>query len=644
MSLFYKRSAIDLGGMPQQHGHVVYPRAQFKLDQADAIPIVYKESKQGRAELSRFEVAFGELARLFLAPNLTPRQRLVKNDNNDILGVACEHMSHTIARNECLPNQFYKLITQDGQLHMSGLIVRDTSEISFYFLDELKPGFFNTLSCAAKNGLITLDMTSLASVLTSSYSLEEDDLHKGNVGFYIAQNQTETKPRVVFFKIDHDLMLADSVMSHCHSRFLNWLNGSDAFDITVRDLVNFPILTDSQNYYWPTVRRSMFGVGNKAYSSDEEVNAFAELATSEEFRRMKWLSFYKHVLIPPVFIQTSLSTHLDENDPDDRAQIALITQSVVARQAKLRAVLFSIPEFRKVVRLLGDQDHQSMVQSIMEGVGMIDNNEFEAKQMASTMAHHRELCKPGGGFVIGDTPLHVAIRLQDYRYQETWQAYGRFAEQTNKEGKTPLDVAVSMASASPRAPNDVRGDVLCTMKHMLREGVKKTEDYQQMTRGSPINLTNYLFHSSYPARAAQLENATQLKLFLRDLGEDHRYSLKMQKELSVVCVRKFIKTHQNNAQLGAMLYELKADLNGTSTSPPAPELQFIRQLRSQLWIVRIIRGLLGGTSTKVELNSIIDRELKRIEPPEPFCWLFFSKKQPQQQADIAEVIPKANVP
>ena len=76
-----------------------------------------------------------------------------------------------------------------------------------------------------------------------------------------------------------------------------------------------------------------------------------------------------------------------------------------------------------------------------------------------------------------------------------------------------------------------------------------------------------------------------------------------------------------------MLSKLKADLNGTRNTPPAAELQFIRQLRSQLWIVRIFRGLLGGTATQVQLNGLIEKELKRISPPAPSFWSFFSIKQ-----------------
>ncbi len=629
MPLFYQRNFIRLGNQSQQHGHVVYTHAQYQpKPNVDAIPIVFKKNKQDNPLLSQLEVGFGELARLFLAPSLTPPQVLVKDNKNKTVGVACEHLSYTIARRELLPNSFYKFQTegQSGQPQLVQTDVCDTDDVPFHFLKEFRPGFFSVLKRAAEKGKIRLDMESLAQVLTGSYTLEEDDLHKGNLGFYVVKK--DNKPHVVFFKIDHDLMLADSVMSHGHSRWLNWLNGTVAFDITKRDLIDFPRLTDSQNYYWPTVKRPFLGVGSKAFTSDEEVDAFAALSSSVEFRYFKWQSFYKHVLIPPPLIQKILGRHLDSNDPNDRAQTALIVQSVVARQAKLRAVLFSTQEFRNFVRTMTAKDHQALIANIVDSAEP-DKAQSLAKEIQASMSHHQVLCQPSGGFVEDDTPLHAAIRLQDYRYHDTWQAFSQYVDQKNKQGKTPLDVAVGMANLPPKKAGDIRCDALCTMKHLLREGAKKTDDYQQFSRNAPMHLNNYLFRSGYPTRARSKMNEVQLIRLLRHLGEDYRYSLKMQKELAVICVQQFIKQHLNNPGLAQMFYKFKSSLNGTSTTSPAPELQFIRQLRSQLWIVRMIRGLLGGTATKVQLNGLIDKELNRLPSPTVSCCSFFSRKKPE---------------
>lgn len=627
---FYNSRHIVLDGKIQQHGHAVYVRAQYKPGDGSRIPIIYKENKHNNTMFSQFEVAFGELARLFLASNLTSPTVLVKNNADEIMGVASEHISLTIARRETLPQIFYNL-NKKAPFIYNGLNVTTASEIPYCFLDQLPPDFFSTLRRDAARGIISLDLESLAEVFTGAYSLEEDDLHKGNLGFYVIQKNN--KPHVVFFKIDHDYMLADSVMSHWRSRFGNCLYGATAYNITQRDLTNFPRLTDSQNYYWPTINRPVLATGSKAYTSIVETHAFASLANEEAFISAKWQAFYRHILIPPALIQQSLSTQLDTNNPVCRAQIALITQSVVSRQAKLRAVLFAIPAFRDFVRSLSDEKRLAIVQGIAGRAEPATAATFTT-EIEQSIERHKILCHPTGGIVVGDTPLHVAIRLQDYRYFDTWQAFGHFAEKTNSASEKPLDVAIKMAQL-PQVPAtyDPRRDLTCTIKHMLQQGAKKTVAYNT-AYSTCINLNDYLTHSSYSIRAQSIGAVSELKALLGELGEDYRYSLKMQKESAVVCVRQFINRQQANPQLRTMLSTLKTEMNGTPTRPPAPELQFIRQLRSQLWFVRFIRGLLGGTSTQVQLNSIIDNEIKRITPS---CSSFFTRRSVMEDATIKSV-------
>lgn len=639
MPLLYRLKNIDLGSTHANYGHAVHTRARYLPNLPgngyDTPPIVYKENKQSQAILSRFEVAFGELARLFLASDLTPPQRLVKNIDNDVVGLACEHLSHTIARRECLPNEFYQLQHQAGALQISVQTIEEQQNIPYYFLSQFPQGFFNTLCDAAKQGKICLDMESLASVLTSSYSLEEDDLHKGNFGFYVVDKAS--KPQVVFFKIDHDLMLADSVMSHYQQRYFHWfLHGVDAYAITERDLIHFPHILDSHNYYWPTINRSTYGVMGNVYHSKADQTAFSDLAQSPEFCSFKWREFYKHVLIPPRLIEQSLNRHLDHADPTERAQLALITQSVVVRQATLRAVLFAIPEFRKFVSSIDEPARLAMLQSIVCNADQETATPL-SEEITASMTFHNKLCQPEGGFVAGDTPLHTTIRLRDYRYLDTWQSFGKFAAQQNDQHVTPLDVVVDLLSKPHEASDDIRWDLLGTMKHLVHQGARASIPHPQKTSADSVTLNDYLFTSLYPTRASKTENVAQLKELLRELGEDYRYSLKMQKEIAVICVCRFINHHRNNPDLREMLSKLKADLNGARRVSPAPELQFIRQLRSQLWIVRIFRGLLGGTSTQVQLNNMIDHEIKRVTPATLICWSFFSKKPPQPEHEILEL-------
>lgn len=52
---------------------------------------------------------FGQLARLFLAPNLTSPNNLVVDSNQNVLGLAVQHLCYVIAHREGLEHNFYTL-------------------------------------------------------------------------------------------------------------------------------------------------------------------------------------------------------------------------------------------------------------------------------------------------------------------------------------------------------------------------------------------------------------------------------------------------------------------------------------------------------------------------------------------------------
>ncbi len=120
----------------------------------------------------------------------------------------------------------------------------------FTFLINMRRDFLANCGMLKERGQIDFDMNSLASVLASSYTLEEDDFHKGNFGFYLVIKNERIQ--VVFFKIDNDAMLADSIMSRCDYHWFSWYHGAHAFDITERDIRKFPRVRDSRPRFWPT--------------------------------------------------------------------------------------------------------------------------------------------------------------------------------------------------------------------------------------------------------------------------------------------------------------------------------------------------------------------------------------------------------
>lgn len=565
----YNLNQIHLGPPDNPRaGHVIYRDARL-----DDSPVVYKQSKHHNPRLAQFEVAFGGLARRFLSADLTPESYLVTDNNDEVSGLVCEHIKTMIRRRE--------------QIEETCIIAHQSGDVPYHFLSDHPPDYFHILIECDRAGTIHLDLESLVSVLGSAYTLEEDDLHKNNFGFYLVNR--DNKQTVVFFKIDHDLMMADSIMSHVGSRMLNWSLSSDAFQITPRDLLAFPKLLDSQNYYWPT-RKRFLNHKKHAYTSERSRQAFEHLGQDETFKALKWQMFFKHILITPPMIRQQLAACLDETSAGERAHITLITQAVTARLAKLRAVLFSIPEFRQYVEALKEPEIEALV-------GRITQESQEQAQIQASIQDYQIKC---AAFKINDTPLHAAVRLEEYRYQETWQAFSYYARCKNQDGKTAQDLA--------------SGPVL---EHLKEAQGQKHQSYLDV-----------LF-KPYQAKLASTKTYDNLKTVLRDIGEIHHHGLKTQKELALKFVQSWMKAHpEDNHILKALQKDLKA-------RHLPPELQYISQLRSQLWIVRIFRGLFGQTSTLVKMNQMIHRALHAHNK---HCPGFFKPASPNDDEPSTTVV------
>jgi len=408
------------------------------------------------------------------------------------------------------------------------------------------------------------------------------------------------------------LMFVDSIMSFFSSRITRWDRGIEAYNITAEDLIHFPHIQNSDNFYWPT-KKSLFPLllGNKKYITDREIRSFRDLAKNSKFNKAKWTNFYKHILINEGLVKDSLKKCFDDTISRDRAQISLVTQALIARQARLRAVLFSVQEFREFVCEMSDDDKRALIHDI----GASSPQDFESK-----MQLYQTFCTSPQGYEEGDTPLHIAIKLGDYRYEETMDIFEEFLHSKNKAGKSPFDVAYALAETQKQGtrPTDIRQDAQWTMKHLLERGAKITRQIDKE------KILSYKFKTNYINRAEDAQHYAELKDTLRDIGEDHSFCLKFKKNLAIECIEGFIKKNQDNPNLKKILIRLREDVNGTSSDSESAGLQFIRQLRSKLWIIRQIRKLFGVSSTLAEIRSIINTELNQINAKDPHCFSFFS--------------------
>jgi hypothetical protein len=617
MEMLYNLNDLDLG-RPTQSGHEVYLDAVYK---PNSQKIIYKKNKHNNPQFSRLEVVFSQLALLFLGEHLTSSQRLVVNDAAAVQGLVVEHLCYVIAKKEGLTNAFYTLKEEaNDQWDYKPQYLDNVQQIPIYFLDKLPQDFFSHLLNTEKEHRLTINYESLASILTCSYTLEEDDLHRGNFGFYLRDKQGI--PEVVFFKIDHDLMFVDSIMSFCTRRPYHIFHGGNAFDIKAEDLLNFPHLIHSANSYWPTKLSHLSNPwDNKEYHSQSEVNSFAQLQYNPAFIKAKWLSFYKHTLLPTQLIELSLTECLDKNNASNRAQIALMVQATVARQARLRAMLFSLKEFREFVLDLTQEEHFNLMNEVLSRCPASHQNTM-LNELGEALALNKELCL--SGFTEGDTPLHTAIKLGDFRYEETMQMYGHLVNKKNSQGQTALDVAVEKSKSATKRPTDIRQDTRLTMRYLLAHGAHKTDIFNSFNEHKKVET--YQFHTQYLKRVTQAKSYSQFKEILRDIGEDASYCLKFKKNLAIRCVTKFIEINKNTAGFREMLITLKNDINNNSSLEEHAGLKYIRQLRSRLWIIRQIRGLFGWTSTQSDMNTVINNELKSSLVKALNSNTFFDKK------------------
>lgn len=593
--------------VPAQHGHRIYDTRYRSPRTEKSEHIFYKENKHNKPINSNLEVAFGDVAKLFLIPGLTSNQCVVQKAN-EVSGVASEDIVYSIYQNLQQGEAIFYSLDGVNERQFKARNVNKAEDIPVYFFNQFQSNFFLKLHQLKKDRFVFFDMESLASVLTTAYTLEEDDLHKGNFGFYLKDNNG--KIDVVFIKIDHDLMLCDSIMSRGSARVANWLYADRAFAVSPRDLRHFPALKDSGNHYWPTNTALLVRHGSQQVYVRNERKILAALSKDAAFQQAKWRSFFKHILLGAAQIKQSVAEGFDVATPEGQAYTALVTNAVVARQARLRAVLFSLPEFRDFVVTIKPEIEEKLIHEIASGSDVL------IAIIQQSITDYKCLCQTA--FEPGDTPLHAAIRLGNYRYDESWHDYGRYVNTLNTQGQTPLDVAIAQLTHQQnqsRVDLDGSQSPALIIHDLIQRGARKTPAFRAIqTQVENKAIVPWGERYREKARIAHT-NELVINVF-RELGADCRLTLKMKKELSVQCLEEHIKSSRVRGvyNFKNRLKELKLALNGDGKQKPDPALQFIRQLRSRLWIVRQIRGLFGGSSTQVEFNKRLDNELSFLSP------------------------------
>ncbi|CEK11843.1 Dot/Icm T4SS effector AnkK/LegA5 [Legionella hackeliae] len=601
------------------------------------VPIVYKENKGGKPIASVRETVFSELARLLMAPHLTPPQHIVINGSRQIVGTAVDNMAMSIAKREKIGStKFYKIRDASYATDLTSPTQLST-DISFGFLNQMPGGFFAHLMKERDEERLSIDMESLASVLTCSYFLEEDDLHKGNIGYYVTEK--DGKPHVTFFKIDHDLLLTDSITSFYDSRFQNLSNRQDHFNITRHDLLHFPDLRDSSNYYWPTRRRFVVKIGDdKIYSNSADRDAFKRLQADDEFNRYKWKHLLKSILIPDELVRHAILMHLESSNYQDLSEINLISQAMQERVSKLRAVLFSTSHFNQYLTSEdGEKDLFDCMQELGNHLNEITGIAEEVKNkilrdLEVQTDHYKHIAQQQPFST--DTPLHAAIRLGDYRFEKS---HLRYVGRENGSKELPIDIAAAYATDYDPFSEQVNPskDPFCVIKHLLQNGAKMTPKVEELLKEKNINIHTYQFNSQY--LQWQVNNYSDLSDLITTIGSDNSLTLKTKKNITLQVVENHI--HKLKPEELALF---KIDLNGSSYMARKPEFLFISQLRSTFWFIRFIFGLYGNSSTKKELNNLIQNAQNTLSKGYSPYSFFSSTSSNSQRASIVTEEKGAN--
>ena len=336
----------------------------------------------------------------------------------------------------------------------------------FNFLDKLPQNFFAKLLEAQQAGHVDIDMDSLADVLTTAYALEEDDLHKGNIGYYVTEEQG--RPCFHFFKIDHDLMLSDKVMAARDARLANLAYTYTEFRITARDLRGFPDLIDSGNHYWPT-KHALLAKGDKAYQSEEDRNAYKSLKNNEQFVQAKWQRFLKQVVVPNSFIVRCLKQPLERTDVDLEmaSTLAVVQRATASRMSELRIALVEVPEFRKYLAEHFDEAQKSIISEISQHAASIGCSEQEITQFAFAVKEAIKSMVVASELSTSQTALHTAVHTQSYRSYETAKLFKDSLNNVDKDGLTALDHAISQFEIASSVLNNISVEVLPQKSHLL---------------------------------------------------------------------------------------------------------------------------------------------------------------------------------
>ncbi|EKD70499.1 MAG: hypothetical protein ACD_46C00519G0001 [uncultured bacterium] len=207
----------------------------------------------------------------------------------------------------------------------------------------------------------------LAITLVASYIFKEDDLHKGNLA-------KDGK------RIDFDMSKWDLLYVFKDRTLIDWKFREPSphqFDITERDIREFPHLQDAKPFYWPTspapiIReptRSLIAkvlpLSQNAYN--EKDNAiFQLLKHDEDFNYYKFRTFTMYLLTKETLYKNIAEMHLNAGEIklNDKDLLERLMEDEKNRMDELKKVLINMPEYYKFIEQHGERAKIEILEEI----------------------------------------------------------------------------------------------------------------------------------------------------------------------------------------------------------------------------------------------------------------------------------------
>ena len=342
--------------------------------------LAFFKINETNSPMSELETAICQFYRLF-APDLIPKMHTVYSDKpnggyeQDVIGTASKALpgfksirDDALTPNDLVIESLTQKIVTVAELKQIYRIHKATNAqpLSNMPDDEL-------LSFHLPNKTVVLKASdlkhfeiikSVATILVLSYLFEEDDLHCGNVSKY--------------GRIDFDMSLWTLLHHFKNNGILKVISrmvrspNADQFEITEKDILNFPKLTDAIPFYWPIFSEegkvknrtrwlasktadafSFAGLPVTSNNYSEQVSStYAHLITNEVFEDIKYETFLRFCLMPDAAYHAIAEAEINSQVRQYNYNTSIvddITTHLRERTEQCKKTLCKMPTFRNYV-------------------------------------------------------------------------------------------------------------------------------------------------------------------------------------------------------------------------------------------------------------------------------------------------------